>query len=111
MLSSQAPEPAGYAAAVICTDRGQHARARIASLTAAPDAGQDPSQLWVQYEQGAVAGTWMGADGWRTYRFTCPRCGRNVPLREPKAITVVAVLRHADDVGVPPALDISALPC
>jgi hypothetical protein len=96
-----------FLAALVCTDRGQHARARIADLSGAALPGEDPSGIWIQYDRCEVADTWMAADGWRTYTFTCRRCRRNVELREPRLIAAVTALKTSGAGDGRPVLDIS----
>lgn len=92
---------------VICTDRGEHAPAKIADLSGAALPGQNPSQCWVQYVKGEPAEQWMGADAWRTYTFDCPRCKRHVQLREPRLMAVVAALDKSGVSDGRPVLDMS----
>jgi hypothetical protein len=47
----------------------------------------------------------MAADGWRTYTFDCRRCGRHLPVREPRLILAITALDTGDH---RPVLDISA---
>jgi hypothetical protein len=114
------PLPEGYFrtffAAVVCTDRGQHAEAGIASVSGAALPGQSPSLCWVAYERGEVMETWMSADGWRTYTFTCRRCPskrghpRTVPLTETRLIAAVTALDKSGLGDGRPVLDISLIP-
>jgi hypothetical protein len=66
--------------------------------------------VWVQYSDGEIAGTWMAADGWRTYTFACRRCPRNVELREPNVIAAVTALEKSGVGDGRPVLDISLIP-
>jgi hypothetical protein len=93
--------------AVVCTDRGQHARARIADLSGAALPGEDPSLCWVEYVQGELVEQWMSAEAWRTYTFDCRRCRRHVQLREPRLIAAVTALDKSGVSDGRPVLDIS----
>ena len=105
------PLPPGYIrtflSVAVCTDRGQHARAKIADLSGAALPGEDPSLLWQQLEHGEPAGTWMTADGSRTYEFDCRRCRRHVELTEPRLIIVVTAQEKSGVADGRPVLDIS----
>lgn len=96
-----------FLAAVVCTDAGQHARARIADVSGAALPGQDPSHCWVEYVLGEPVEQWMAADAWRTYEFDCRRCKRHLELREPRLIVAVAALRNSGIHDGRPVLDIS----
>jgi hypothetical protein len=98
-----------FSIAVVCTDRGQHPEAGIASLSGAPLPGQDPGLVWQQAEHGEPVTSWMQPDGWRTFRFTCSRCGRDVRLREPNVLAAAAVLPKSGVGDGRPVLDISLL--
>lgn len=105
------PLPDGYhrswLTAVVCTDGGQHARARIADVSGAALPGENPSLVWVQFVQGEPAENWMSAEGWRTYEFACRRCKRHVELTEPRLITVVTALARSGVDDGRPVVDIS----
>lgn len=108
------PVPEGYTrtftVAVICTDRGQHPKAVIANLTEAASTGTDAAPvIWQQTEHDAPVTDWRPADGTRTFRFACPRCGRDVRLREPNVLAAIGVLREAAGGHARPVLDISAI--
>lgn len=99
-----------FLAAIVCTDRGQHPRARIADVSGAALPGEDPALCWVAYERGDVMETWMQADGWRTYTFACRRCRRNVPLTELRLIMAVKALDKSGRGDGRPVLDVSLIP-
>lgn len=105
------PLPEGHVrtflAAVVCTDRGQHPRARIADLSGAALPGEDPSLCWAEYVLGEPVTEWMAADGWRTYAFRCRRCGRHVELREPRLIAAVTAIEKSGVSDGRPVVDIS----
>jgi hypothetical protein len=107
------PMPPGYirafSIAVVCTGHDRHPRAAIANLSGAALPGGDPADMWQQTQHGESVTGWMQADGWRTFRFACGRCGRDVRLREPNVIAAAAALRAADTTQSRPVLDISLL--
>lgn len=89
---------------VVCTDRGQHPRARVT----VSDALADGSAGWGQTPGWDVISD--ARPDALTLRFFCRRCRRDVRLHEDKALAALEALRQAtgDDHAV---LDISALPC
>lgn len=99
-----------FLALICCTDKGQHARARIGDLSGAALPGEDPAISWAYYEQGELVEPRMGPDGWRTYTFRCRRCRRDKPLREPLLIAAVTALDKSGIGDGRPVLDISRLP-
>jgi hypothetical protein len=105
------PLPAGqlrtFPIAVVCTDGGQHPEAAIGDLSGAPLPGENPSNVWMLTQRGEPVPGWMGGDGWRTNTFTCRRCKRNVPLREPRVMRAVALLAKSGVGDGRPVLDIS----
>jgi hypothetical protein len=94
-----------FTVAVVCTDRGQHPEALIADLA---DRMADGTLVWADNAPAPVTG-WEAADGSRTFRFTCNRCGRDVRLREPNVLAVIDTLREAGTTRSRPVLDISLL--
>ena len=98
-----------FSIAVVCTDRGQQPEAGIANLSGAPLPGQDPALIWQQTEHGEPVTGWQHADGFRTFRFACGRCGRDIRLREPNVLAVAAALPKSGIGDGRPVLDISLL--
>lgn len=105
------PLPDGYTRTfltkIVCSDAGQHPRARIADMSGAALPGEDPSLCWVEYAQGEAVENWQSADGWRTYTFDCRRCKRHVELTELRLIAVVTALDKSGVSDGRPVLDIS----
>lgn len=94
---------------VVCTDRGQHPRARV---TAFADPGDGSSavpgmtaQMTPQWD--VIADSRPDA---LTLRLFCRRCGRDVRLKEETLLTAINSLRQASG-NEHVVLDISALPC
>lgn len=105
--------PPGYirtfSIAVVCTGHDRHPRSAIADLSRAALPGGDPADMWQHTKHGEPVTGWMHADGWRTFRFACGRCGRDVRLREPNVIAAVVTLREVGAAQSRPVLDISLL--
>lgn len=107
------PLPEGYTpafvVAVVCTDRGQHAEAGLAKLGEFVDVAGTVAVLWQQTERGAPVTDWRPADGSKTFRFTCRRCGRDARLREPNVIAAMEALRPDSAPLARPVLNISLI--
>jgi hypothetical protein len=93
-----------------CTDKGQHAAARITSFAVKKEPGEGgkiefaETPLWdVIAESGPAWGP--------TFRFRCRRCDRDVQLREETLITLIDGLREARGDRTHITVDISLLPC
>lgn len=98
---------------VVCTDRGQHAEARITSI-AVEDAPEMPGgrriALTMTPDWDAIAGG--GTARWSTYRFRCRRCRRDAQLREDTLLAAAAdALHQAGGDRERITIDISVLPC
>lgn len=94
---------------VVCTDRGQHPRARVTAFADPGGAGSAESGMTAQMTPQWDVIADLRPDA-LTLRFFCRRCGRDVRLREATVLTAIDALRQAsgsDHV----VLDISALPC
>jgi hypothetical protein len=107
----QVPPSAGipFPVKVVCTDRGQHARIVLHQLHDLRGSG-----IGLQPVVPAGGGrngiplSFHADDGVLRYRFGCPRCGRDVQLREASLLAAVGVLGASHG---HPVLDISLLPC
>ncbi len=93
---------------VACSDRGQHARIvlhRLADVRCF-GIGLVPAAPIGGGRNGLPLGTYT-EDGIFRYEFHCPRCRRDVQLREASLLAAVSALRAGDG---HPVLDISLLP-
>jgi hypothetical protein len=92
------------AAAVVCGGAGAHNRAGLFDLLDGRDLGLGDVVLW----QGESPEKSF-ADDVPGYRFVCPRCGRDVPLRLPTLLAEISADREARSDRVRPVIDIARL--
>lgn len=99
--------------AVVCTDRGQHARTDLGHLMVREDGSVDshavrkgPSPIISDIgKRMYVAASDAREDyqGTRRWRWVCPRCGRDVPLSDENMTAIarefVAAARRAFDIS------------
>jgi hypothetical protein len=93
---------------VVCTDRGQHAEARITSFGEVQEPREDRAMVLQMTPSWDVLAN-IGPGSPTTYRFSCRRCGRDVPLQEQTLFAAVDALRRAQGPGKRLILDISLI--
>lgn len=94
---------------IVCTDRGQHAEARIAAFGVEQPGGARAAVLQMTPTWDVIAGG--GTARWSTYRFRCRRCRRDVQLREDTLLAVAGALHQAGADRERITIDMSVLPC
>ena len=92
---------------IVCTDRGQHAEARITSFAVQQEPGEGRKVMLAETPLWDVA----AESGGPTFRFRCRRCGRDTQLREKTLIAVIDALRQAGGDREHITVDVSVLPC
>jgi hypothetical protein len=99
-----------FSVKVCCSDRGQHARVVLHHLhdVRSFGIGLPPVTPIGGARNGVPLSPYGAEDGCLRYRFRCPRCQRDVQLREEKLLAIVSALSANDG---HPVLDISLLPC
>jgi hypothetical protein len=95
---------------VVCTDRGQHAEARITSFADEQEPGGGRKLAFAETPLWDVIAD-SGPDWGPTFRFRCRRCGRAPQLREETVLAVIDAFRQGGGGRKQIAIDISLLPC
>lgn len=85
-----------FATTVVCSDRNQHPKTVVAPFLIDSRNWAGGEIVWVTGGDAPIT-EWRPADGSKTFRFLCKRCGRDVRLTRD-------VLGHIFDVlGIPEA--------
>ena len=104
------PAKPGYSVKITCTDRGRHSRSVLQHVK--DTRGEPTANERVMYPDGparrAPVTSWSPETGEQGFTFHCPRCGRNLPLRQETLFELLDGLAEQEATGHP-VIDISVL--
>ena len=106
--------PRRYTTKVVCSDRGQHPQGVLYHLRDERDVRVFTERaVWPEGQKNGVPITvWNPETGNQSFRFRCPRCRRDVQLRQDTLLRIIdALAERADSASEHPVIDISLLPC
>jgi hypothetical protein len=99
---------------IVCSDRGQHPRGVLHHvLDTRGETDATERVIWPKGQKnGAPITSWNPEAPDESFRFRCPRCRRDVQLRQDSLFKILDALALMDDASSGhPVLDISLLPC